>query len=125
MTLVTDSAFLSATVTGEVLLIDTGAKATNASVVADRTRDIVFAVYRYTGYYVEKPLFKDTLHSVGGNDGMIALALVTTGVIDRFQGTADGLLVRSQPGNVCYIAIWETLSVGFGFVPSSTCPVWN
>jgi len=125
ITKVTDAAFLAATITGEVLLIDIGAKATNAPVVTDRTRDIVFAVYRWSGYYVEKPLFKDTLRSIDGYNGMIESALAGTSITDRFQGSVDGIFVRAQPGNKCYLVVWDTLSVGFGPVLSSACPVWN
>ena len=120
MTVVTDAAFRAATFTGEVLLMDSGVKMTNSSVVADRTRDVVYSVYRWKGYYVIKPLFKDNLTGTFGDDGMIAFAL-TGASFDLIKGSLDGLFVREQPSGSCYLNVWDRANFGFGFLPSLAC----
>jgi hypothetical protein len=127
ITSVNSAAFLTTTVSGESVLIDTGMKVLNAPVLADRTRETVVAIYRWNGWYVQKLLFKDTLRGVFGNDGLLEDGLVGDQVVDRFQGSSSGWFIRAQPGNVCYTAIWE--GTGFGVIkpdPVATpCPVWN
>lgn len=128
MTLVTDVAFRAATFTGEVLLMDSGVKMTNSLVVADRTRDLVYSVYRWNGNPIIKILFKDTLRSIFGDDGMTTYASFGFG-FDRVQGVVDnsvgnnggGLLIREQPGDLCRYNSWVPSGRGFGFVISSAC----
>lgn len=130
---VTDSCFLAAVLTGQVLLIDTGVKMTNAPIATDRNRDLVYAVYRTkiglvngaTEWYVMKVLFKDTLQTPGGFDGVIQSALVADTVIDRIQGTSNGVQLRFQPNNVCALSIWDVTNLGFQNFPSTACPSWN
>ena len=124
VTLVTDKGFLDCVVSGCVLLIDTGDKMSNTSVIANRTRDLVYAAYRQNGNYYVKALFKDDL--TGATPPELTRAL-TGAVVDRFQGASNGMLARYPNQSVtCGLARWDIASgSGFGGENSAACPVWN
>ena len=136
VTKTTDAGFLSGVLNGTVMLIDTGMKMTGWTVVADRTRDLVFAIYRQNGNYYIKVLFKDNLNATFANvdSGYDRVIVALSGfTFDRGQGAVDGLLVRSfspsRNQDVCSLFYWvdptSGFSAGFGAKESTACPAWN
>ncbi len=117
---VTDAAFLQATASGDVLLMETGNTATVSQVVADRTRTLVYAVYRQNGGYYIKPLFKDTLTSPLYED-RLPYGVLTGFMFDRVQGDVAGLLFRQIPSLRCYLSYTDEVNRGFGNKESSLC----
>ena len=131
VTKTTDVGFLTGVQNGTVMLIDTGVKTTGISPVSDRTRDVVFAIYRQNGSYYIKALYRDNLTGATLDDRVIiALSGFT---FDRAQGAVEGLLFRgfdrSLNQNVCARIYWvdpsSGQSAGFSNGESTACPVWN
>ena len=122
-TLVTDKGFLDCVVTGCALLIDTGDKMSNINVIANRTRDLVYAAYRQNGNYYVKALFKDDLTGATTPELTRALSGFT---FDRVQGATNGMLIR-EPNAIppCSLLRYDTVNIGFGGQTSNACPVWN
>lgn len=121
MTMVTDAAFRAATMTGQAYLVETDIKAYNSA-------DIVMAVYRLNNKTIVKPLFRDTLTDVQSHNNALALGMANS-VFDMFMGASNGLIMRGQPGNKCWIAAWfgntPGYAPGFYFDDYTACPSWN
>ena len=132
VTKTTDAGFLTGVQNGTVMLIDTGLKTTNyPNIPANSNRDVVFAIYRQTGAYFIKPIYKDNFSGSVGDDRLVlALSGFT---FDRAQGAVDGLLFREPTsdklGTLCSLAYWvdptSGFSAGFGSKASTACPAWN
>lgn len=128
MSITTDAAFRAATVSGQAYLVETDIMASNSAFVVDQVRPIVMAVYRLNNKTITKPLFRDTLTDVQSHNNVLTLGM-TNSVFDKFMGAPNGLIMRGQPGNKCWIAAWygntPGYTPGFYFDDYSACPDWT
>lgn len=128
MAFATDAAFRRATVDGLAYLVETDIKAYNSTFVVDQNRSIVMAVYRQNDKTIVKPLFRDTLTDVQSHNNALSVGM-TNSVFDKFMGASNGLIMRGQPGNKCWISAWygntPGYSPGFYFDDYTTCPDWT